>query len=111
METTRQNSGLIPINDDNEENDIEVPCTNIPYDPELYKLNTNLCKLKIKAEERLSRIIELARDDQRIRRKLEEAIERFQKSRIEANEKIGRFGAMKAQERLNWKKQRQLQKL
>jgi len=43
---------------------------NIPYDPELYDLNNKLSKLRIKAEDRLSRIIELAREDPRIRRKL-----------------------------------------
>ena len=48
----------------------------------------------------MGRIIELAKDDGRIRKKLEEAIERFQKARIEANEKVGRVGAMKAQKRL-----------
>lgn len=48
----------------------------------------------------MGRIIDLAREDSRIRKKLEEAIERFQKARIEANEKIGRVGAMKAQKRL-----------
>ena len=77
-----------------------MPFTHIPYDPELYDLNTKLSKLRIKAEDRLARIIELAREDVRIRKKLEEAIERFQKARIEANEKIGRMGAMKAQKRL-----------
>lgn len=100
MEKERQNSGLVPINDENDENEVEVPQTNIPYDPELYNLNNKLCKLKIKAEDRLGRIIDLAREDSRIRKKLEEAIERFQKARIEANEKIGRVGAMKAQKRL-----------
>jgi hypothetical protein len=50
---------------------VEVPQTNIPYDPELYNLNNKLCKLKIKAEDRLSRIIDLAREDSRIRKKLE----------------------------------------
>jgi hypothetical protein len=100
MEKERQNSGLIPLNDENEENEVEVPCTNIPYDPELYDLNNKLCKLRIRAEDRLGRIIELAREDPRIRKKLEEAIERFQKARIEANEKVGRMGAMKAQRRL-----------
>lgn len=72
----------------------------IPYDPELYDLNNKLTKLRIKAEDRLTRIIELAREDVRIRTKLEEAIERFQKARIEVNEKIGRMGAMKAHKRL-----------
>jgi seryl-tRNA synthetase len=84
---------------------------NIPYDPELYQLNNKLCKLRIRAEDRLSRIIELAREDSRIRRKLEEAIERFQKARIEANEKIGRVGAMKAQKRLQEQKQREVNKV
>jgi hypothetical protein len=55
---------------------------NIPYDPELYDLNKNLAKLRIKAEDRLARIIELARDEPKIRNKLEEAIEKFQKARI-----------------------------
>ena len=83
-----------------------MPYTNIPYDPELYDLNNRLCKLRIRAEDRLSRIIELAREDPRIRKKLEEAIERFQRARIEANEKIGRMGAMRAQKRLHEKKER-----
>jgi seryl-tRNA synthetase len=90
---------------------VEVPQLNIPYDPELYQLNNKLCKLRIKAEDRLGRIIELAREDSRIRRKLEEAIERFQKARIEANEKIGRVGAMKAQKRLQEQKQREANKV
>lgn len=33
MEKERQNSGLVPINDENDENEVEVPQTNIPYDP------------------------------------------------------------------------------
>lgn len=70
MEKERQNSGLIPIKDESEENEVEVPYTHIPYDPELYDLNNKLCKLRIKAEDRLSRIIELAREDVRIRKKL-----------------------------------------
>jgi hypothetical protein len=49
---------------------VEVPQLNIPYDPELYQLNNKLCKLRIKAEDRLGRIIELAREDSRIRKKL-----------------------------------------
>ena len=72
----------------------------------MYDLNNRLCKLRIRAEDRLSRIIELAREDPRIRKKLEEAIERFQRARIEANEKIGRMGAMRAQKRLQEKKER-----
>lgn len=100
MEKERQNSGLIPIGDAVEDNEVELPQTNIPYDPQLADLNNKLCRLRIKAEDRLSRIIELARDDDRIRKKLEEAIERFQKARIEANEKVGRVGAMKAQKRI-----------
>jgi hypothetical protein len=61
---------------------VELPQTNIPYDPQLSELNNKLCKLRIKAEDRLSRIIELARDDERIRKKLEDAIEKFQRARI-----------------------------
>ncbi len=45
-------------------------------------LNNSLSKLRIKAEDRLVRIIELAKSDKRIRIKLEEAIEKFQKQRI-----------------------------
>ena len=82
MERERQQSGLIPINDENDENEVEVPFVHIPYDPELADLNNKLTKLRIKAEDRLARIIELAREDGRIRKKLEEAIERFQKARI-----------------------------
>lgn len=111
MEKERQSSGLVPINDEGEENEVEVPQLNIPYDPELYNLNNKLCKLRIRAEDRLGRIIELAREDSRIRRKLEEAIERFQKARIEANEKIGRVGAMKAQKRLQDQRQREANKI
>lgn len=59
----------------------------------------------------MGRIIDLAREDSRIRKKLEEAIERFQKARIEANEKIGRVGAMKAQKRLQEQKQREINKI
>ena len=105
MESERQNSGLVPLNDENEDNEVEIPHTNIPYDPELYDLNNKLSKLRLRAEDRLGRIIELARDDPRIRRKLEDAIERFQKARVEANEKVGRIGAMKAQQRLMEKKE------
>ena len=45
------------MNLEGDDQDLEVPSTNIPYDPELYDLNKNLAKLKIKAEERLARII------------------------------------------------------
>ena len=58
MEKLRQNSGLIPINfDQDESNLVEVPFIHIPYDPELYDLNQNLTKLRIKAEIQLKRII------------------------------------------------------
>lgn len=73
----------------------------IPYDPELYTLNNKLYKLKIKVEDRLARIIDLAQSDARIRSMLEDAIEKFQQARIEANEKVGRVGAIKAQKRLH----------
>ena len=59
----------------------------------------------------MGRIIELAREDVRIRKKLEEAIERFQKARIEANEKVGRIGAMKAQKRLQERKEMEHRKI
>lgn len=107
MEKERQNSGLIPVSEAAEDSDVELPQTNVPYDPQLADLNNRLCRLRITAEDRLGRIIELARDDGRVRRKLEEAIERFQKARIEANEKVGRVGAMKAQKRLQERRQRE----
>lgn len=44
--------------------------------------------------------MELAKHDKKLQAKLEESIEKFQKMRIEANEKVGRSGAMKAQKRL-----------
>lgn len=49
MEKERQNSGLIPINLGSDENELDLSPVNIPYDPELYVLNNNLSKLKIKA--------------------------------------------------------------
>lgn len=107
MEKERQSSGLIPVSEASEDSDVELPQTNVPYDPQLADLNNKLCRLRITAEDRLGRIIELARDDGRVRRKLEEAIERFQKARIEANEKVGRVGAMKAQKRLQERRQRE----
>lgn len=82
MEKERQNSGLIPINLESDDQELDLSAANIPYDPELYELNKNLAKLRIKAEDRLARIIELARDEPRIRAKLEEAIEKFQRVRI-----------------------------
>lgn len=85
---------------ESDDQELDLSGTNIPYDPELYVLNNNLSKLRLKAEDRLARIIQLARDEPRIRMKLEEAIEKFQNIRIEANEKVGRMGAMKAQKRL-----------
>jgi len=42
---------------ENENEDLQIPSSNIPYDPELYVLNNNLSKLRIKAEDRLARII------------------------------------------------------
>lgn len=106
MEKERQNSGLIPVSEA-EDSDVELPQTNLPYDPQLADLNNKLSRLRITAEDRLGRIIELARDDGRVRRKLEAAIERFQKARIEANEKVGRVGAMKAQKRVQERRQRE----
>jgi tellurite resistance protein len=63
-------------------------------------LNKNLARLRVKAEDRLGKIMELAKHDKKLQAKLEESIEKFQKMRIEANEKVGRSGAMKAQKRL-----------
>lgn len=111
MEKERQSSGLIPISDEVEENEVELPQTNIPYDPQLSDLNNKLCRLKIKAEDRLERIIDLAKSDTRIRKKLEEAIEKFQKARIEANEKVGRVGAMKAHQRILQRRAAEAKKL
>lgn len=63
-------------------------------------MNKNLARLRVKAEDRLGKIMELAKHDKKLQAKLEESIEKFQKMRIEANEKVGRSGAMKAQKRL-----------
>lgn len=49
MERERQNSGLIPINMDSDDQELDLAATNIPYDPELYELNKNLAKLRFKA--------------------------------------------------------------
>lgn len=57
MEKERQNSGLIPINLESDDQELDLTATNIPYDPELYELNKNLAKLRFKAEDRLARII------------------------------------------------------
>ena len=111
MEKERQNSGLIPVSEAAEDSEVELPQTSIPYDPQLADLNNRLCRLRLRAEDRLGRIIELARDDGRVRRKLEEAIERFQKARIEANEKVGRVGAMKAQKRIQERRQKELNRI
>ena len=49
---------MVQINfDQDESNLVEVPFIHIPYDPELYDLNQNLTKLRIKAEIQLKRII------------------------------------------------------
>lgn len=36
MEKERQNSGLIPINLESDDQELDLASTNIPYDPELY---------------------------------------------------------------------------
>jgi hypothetical protein len=55
---------------ENEDDELQIPSSSLPYDPELYVLNNNLSKLRIKAEDRLARIIELAKSDKKIRMKL-----------------------------------------
>ncbi len=70
MDKIRQNSGLIPLEPDNTHNDIVIPSTYIPYDPELYEMNQKITNLKIEAEARISRILVYARKDPSIRRKL-----------------------------------------
>lgn len=50
MEKLRQNSGLIPMKMEEDEDDlVDLPFMHIPYDPELYDLNLNIAKLRIKA--------------------------------------------------------------
>ena len=59
----------------------------------------------------LKEIIELAHYDTKIRNKLEEGIKKFQMNRIEANERMGRAGAINAQKRLAERRQKELDKL
>lgn len=62
MEKLRQNSGLIPMKMEEDEDDlVDLPFMHIPYDPELYDLNINIAKLRIRAEQQLKRIIDLSK--------------------------------------------------
>lgn len=89
---------------------VDLPFMHIPYDPELHDLNVNIAKLRIKAEQQLKRIIEISREDPNVRKQLESGIQKFQRSRIEKNEKIGRTGAINAQRRLAQQRQREMNK-
>lgn len=111
MKKLRQENGLIPYTFDEDQDALDTDFNHIPYDPNMSELHAEIGELKLQAESHLKGIIELAREDPKIRSKLEEGVEKFQKLRIEANEKAGRAGAINAQKRLAERRRKELERL
>lgn len=106
MDNVRQENGLAPVDMRSEDSDKEMEVGEnekirmIPYDPDLHDMNQQLSHLKNQAEAKIKVFIEKAIENQRVRKKLETGIKQFQSERIQANEKVGRLGAIHARQRL-----------
>ena len=55
---------------DEDESEGECDDTNIPYSSELHTMNKNINNLKLRAKEKIQKIIEIAKDDKKIHKKL-----------------------------------------
>ncbi|KAL4507002.1 hypothetical protein ABPG72_001423 [Tetrahymena utriculariae] len=83
---------------------------NIPYDPDMHDLNQEISHLRNEAQNEIKSFIEKCKHNPQMRFRLEKSINKFQKDRIEANERIGKIGAVNAQKRITTTKKNQTQK-
>lgn len=80
-----------------DEQEEEEQLRSVKYDPEMSHLNKELSELRYRAEKYLKQFISEASQNRGFMQKLEDGIAKFQKERIQLNDRIGKVGAMRAQ--------------
>lgn len=66
----------------------------------MHELNKHLEELRMKVERKIEKVKDICTKNGSLREKFETCIEKEYKRRLLVNEKIGRFGSMKAHKRM-----------